>query len=840
MSIDDIDASVPDEAVQRAVEALKTLDRVIETIRQVRNADSVAALPNRADFREACASISAIAIEAASIWSWLGPDWDGESEKRILAPESDPPQTPAECFAGWPVETLLAYRVRRFVQACASGNTSVAKWLHTLGGIDATTGDHAPFRMACAGGHLATAQWLHSLGGVDLHACDDEPIRLACIGGHAALAKWLHACGVASLGPFPDATRLQIRARSHTSILQWLDAEMGPAASAVATEPAAGEDEAVRFQAKRSQHCPDAAVATTRAGTALPAPASSSSSEGEPADSSLAEWSFPPATTGVPAALADSIAVWLLNRCVDAVDIAPGSQAAVIAVAARKRWLPSINTAVRITVPPGSVAAVNAVMLALRGCHGVTTVQIAEAVRGPLQCAIVSGIRGTSIKILSTWQPPASSYDGGEMAPGDGHGIEDMMFDPRLSPLLATLPGSALEQLDLVRVSLDHAQETALTAALPWSQVKQVTTVACLFPGTRTALLHAMAASDVESFRDWEEGSFDPEEMPALAMLVQSPSFRHFDGDFGGFQEEDVEVFAKALASSRMTTLELGYYSFPDGAFAEIVAAAAACPTLTTLALPESEDADFAATMKALLTSGLRKLQLRLDAGSAEIAEQIRSHLPGSNLTSLSLEYTASDEVHNLMVSALCCSGTSLTDLKIGTSENGDAVAIALATALPHTLIDTLTVEGSSVGDAGATALAGALAQSRLRRLTLAGTGRPAISPKGIAAIAAALPASGLTSLSLTGQVGCGDAGVSAIAAALSASSLVELNLCNTGFSDAGALALASVLPTAGLRVLDTAASKMSAAAKAKLSEASAAVEDPRSLETYAEENQCL
>ena len=78
-----------------------------------------------------------------------------------------------------------------FKLACKNGHITVAKWLHSLGGVNIHADNEYAFRTSCENGHIDVAQWLHSLGGVNIYADNEYAFRTSCENGYTDLAQWL-------------------------------------------------------------------------------------------------------------------------------------------------------------------------------------------------------------------------------------------------------------------------------------------------------------------------------------------------------------------------------------------------------------------------------------------------------------------------------------------------------------------------------------------------------------------------------------------------------------------------------------------------------------------------
>jgi hypothetical protein len=90
-----------------------------------------------------------------------------------------------------------------FRETCANGHEGIARWLHSLGGVDIHAEEEDAFRRACNFGHEGVARWLASLDHdenhdqeVDIHVREEEPFCLACWNGHEKIAVWLYAQGL--------------------------------------------------------------------------------------------------------------------------------------------------------------------------------------------------------------------------------------------------------------------------------------------------------------------------------------------------------------------------------------------------------------------------------------------------------------------------------------------------------------------------------------------------------------------------------------------------------------------------------------------------------------------
>jgi hypothetical protein len=98
-----------------------------------------------------------------------------------------------------------------FQTSCHHGHIEVAKWLldisnnklYSLDGVVSNNGriespvnihanNDSAFRCC---GHFEIAKWLHSLGGVDIHAKNDEAFLYSCYKGQIEMAKWLYSLG---------------------------------------------------------------------------------------------------------------------------------------------------------------------------------------------------------------------------------------------------------------------------------------------------------------------------------------------------------------------------------------------------------------------------------------------------------------------------------------------------------------------------------------------------------------------------------------------------------------------------------------------------------------------
>lgn len=166
-------------------------------------------------------------------------------------------------------------------------------------------------------------------------------------------------------------------------------------------------------------------------------------------------------------------------------------------------------------------------------------------------------------------------------------------------------------------------------------------------------------------------------------------------------------------------------------------------------------------------------------------------------LTTLDLRNkSVGDAVAEALAAAIPSS--QLTELDLGQNLIGDAGAQALAAAFPSSQLTYLNLGENSIGAAGAQALASAIPRSQL---TVLGLGVNSLGCAGAQALAAAIPRSQLTVLGL-GTNSLGDAGAQALAAAIPHSKLTELNLGNNSIGDDGAKALAIAIPPSQLTLL--------------------------------------
>ena len=182
--------------------------------------------------------------------------------------------------------------------------------------------------------------------------------------------------------------------------------------------------------------------------------------------------------------------------------------------------------------------------------------------------------------------------------------------------------------------------------------------------------------------------------------------------------------------------------------------------------------------------------------------------------------------------------GRQLKKLELWIDEVGDAGVTALAAVLPPTLRTLSVCERVGCGDAGMLALARALPTTRIDRLTI--KGNPAVTEVGWAALGAALPVAGTEPhcLSLVAS-NFGDVGAAALARRLPESRLRGVGLCYCGIGDAGARALAAVIPRCPeLLILNVQDNPIGPEGRAALEAAAAAAQRPGfSLELPEEED---
>jgi hypothetical protein len=110
-----------------------------------------------------------------------------------------------------------------FREACFNSHESIAKWLHSLGGVDIHADNDQAFREACYNGHESIAKWLHSLGDLDIHADDDLAFSLACDSGHESIAKWLYSLGGVDIHADNDQAFRRACRNGHESVTKWLN-----------------------------------------------------------------------------------------------------------------------------------------------------------------------------------------------------------------------------------------------------------------------------------------------------------------------------------------------------------------------------------------------------------------------------------------------------------------------------------------------------------------------------------------------------------------------------------------------------------------------------------------
>ena len=109
----------------------------------------------------------------------------------------------------WLVSLGVDYRSRDqycFRVSVKHGHDQVARYIHSLGGVDHTVRDNESFLHACqrrdAGGELA--RWIYSLGGVDHHVGGEEAMIRACSTCSIELAKWIYSLGGVDLSAQND------------------------------------------------------------------------------------------------------------------------------------------------------------------------------------------------------------------------------------------------------------------------------------------------------------------------------------------------------------------------------------------------------------------------------------------------------------------------------------------------------------------------------------------------------------------------------------------------------------------------------------------------------------
>jgi hypothetical protein len=787
------------ESVDRAVEGLEILDRIVKLFNRIRRAKTAGDLPEHKALRAEFAAISSLETEPGPMWEWLDPDWDGESYVRIsqlLAGNAINPCTAVEAFARWNTRMSAAHRMFEFIKACGSGQTALAAWLHSFGDIDAETGDSFAFRAACAGGHLATAQWLQALGVADLHACDNEPIRAACTGGHLGTAVWLHEQGVTTFSPLRKATLATVVARGHTDVAGWMASVGWTTVSTHSAASAAASHDAATASASH-----DAATASASHNAATASSSSSSSSTSTallalaeaalgtaalPFQADATAWKVVAGMSSGNLSVADELAVWLARHSVARLEVAStgaastgGGSSVVISMVETHATSEAI-----VSVPPNSDSAIQTVMLALRGSPSVEAIKLSHTVAERVQCGVVGSIRGSSVKRLAL----ATASD---------------MADARVSPLLAALAGSNLEELELLRMELSEDQAARLIAALPASRVRALTVVWSLLADRRAAIYRAAAASSVERLQDWDEKHYEGDDMTALVDLLQSPMLRHFDPHEAGFAD-DGAAFVAAVKASHLTSLSVDNLMLEEDTFVALANAIAGCPSLRKVDLPAFEGEDSAAVLEPLLSSGLRAMRLQLVCPSDTTGAEFREFLPKSQLEILELAVVADDDdVLGALVAGVCCPGSRLQELHLDGTARTAAVAVALSLALPASGLVSLRLECPALEAATATAFATAITGSKLRSLDLRGGGNRGIDSTTLAAIVAQIPESSLTALNLNGNKRISDAGAASIARVLPYSHLKDLRLSNTGMGRAGGLAIATALSGSHLCILD-------------------------------------